>query len=140
MANIGKYDQSRFLKAEDLEKGRFYTRIIDKITEEEVGQGNDQAVIPVAWFRGDYNKGLGLSAKVNRNMLAHNFGSMETDDWIGRKFTFYRTMTEYAGRAVPCIRIRPAEEDAMAEERALNTKAGNAVEDEGDINDDEIPF
>lgn len=111
MANIGKYDQSKFLKAEDLETGKFYTRIIDSVTEEQVGQGNDRAVIPVAWFRGDYSRGLGLSAKINRNMLAHNFGSMETDDWIGRKFTFYRTMTEYQGKAVPCIRVRPMEDE-----------------------------
>jgi len=134
MANIGKYDQSKYLKAEDLEKGKFYTRIIDRVTEEEVGQGNDKATIPVAWFRGDYDKGLGLSAKINRNMLAHNFNSDETDDWHGRKFTFYRTMTEYAGKAVPCIRIRPTEDDALAEEKAANREPGE--DDDPGIEDD----
>ena len=135
--HIGKYDQSKYLKAEDLEKGKYYTRIIDRITEEEVGQGNDKAVIPVAWFRGNYDRGLGLSAKTNRNMLAHNFGSMDTDDWIGRKFTFYRTMTEYMNKPVPCIRIRPVEEEALAEEKAANTVT---TADHEDISDDEIPF
>jgi hypothetical protein len=110
MPNIGKYDQSRFLKAEDLSSGEDYTRIIESITEEEVGQGRDKATIPVAWFRGDYSKGLGLSAKINRNMLAHNFGSTETDDWWGRKVVFFRTMTEYQGKPIPCIRFRPKEE------------------------------
>jgi len=132
MANIGKYDQSKFLKAEDLQVGKNYTRIIDAVTEEEVGQGGDRALIPVAWFRGDYKKGLGLSAKINRNMLAHNFGSLETDDWIGRKFTFYRTMTEYQGKAVPCIRIRPIEE---TQHTAEETPA-----EPGELGDDDIPF
>jgi hypothetical protein len=110
MPNIGKYDQSKFLKAEDINVGEDYTRIVDAITEEEVGQGHDKALIPVMWFRGDYKKGMGLSAKINRNMLAHNFGSFETDDWVGRKVVFYRTMTEFQGKAVPCIRFRPKEE------------------------------
>jgi len=110
MPNIGKYDQSRFLKAEDINPGEDYTRVIDTITEEEVGHDRDRATIPVAWFRGDYKKGLGLSAKINREMLKYNFGSAETDDWWGRKVVFYRTMTEYQGKPIPCIRIRPKEE------------------------------
>ena len=140
MANIGKYDQSKYLKAEDLAVGKFYTRIIQAVTEEEVGQGNDKATIPVAWFRGDYSRGLGLSAKINRNMLAHNFGSMETDDWIGRKFTFYRTMTEYQGKPVPCIRIRPIEDEAVAEQAAANAGREPGEDDDPGFTDDDIQF
>ena len=133
MPNIGKYDQSRFLKAEDIDSGEDYTRIIESITEEEVGQGRDKATIPVAWFRGDYKKGLGLSAKINRNMLAYNFGSSETDDWWGRKVVFFRTMTEYQGKPIPCIRFRPKEEVNGGKEPATP-----AADDE--FSDDKIPF
>ena len=138
MPNIGKYDQSRFLKAEDINTGEEYTRIIRSITEEEVGQDNPKAVIPVVWFRGDYKKGLGLSAKINRNMLMHNFGSSETDDWIGRKVVFYRTMTEYQGKPVPCIRFRPKEEIQHSEP---DVPVDPELKDKPDeFSDDEIPF
>ena len=134
MANIGKYDQSRLLKAEDIMVGEDYTRIVDSITEEEVGQGNDKAMIPVMWFRGDYKKGLGLSAKINRNMLAHNLGSQETDDWWGRKVVFYRTMTEYQGKAVPCIPVRPKEEIQHTEEiTGIVDEPPNVLQGEDDI-------
>lgn len=134
MANIGKYDQSKYLKAEDINSGEDYTRIVDSITEEEVGQGNDKATIPVMWFRGDYNKGLGLSAKINRNMLAHNFGSMETDDWWGRRVVFYRTMTEFQGKPVPCIRFRPKEEiSGAAATDAVTDEPPNVLQGEDDI-------
>jgi len=130
MPNIGKYDQSRFLKAEDINTGEEYTRIIQAITEEEVGQGHDKAMIPVMWFRGDYKKGLGLSAKINRNMLMHNLGSAETDDWIGRKVVFYRTMTEYQGKPVPCIRFKPKEE---LEPFTPEDEPKNVLQDEEDM-------
>jgi hypothetical protein len=131
MANIGKYDQSKFLKAEDLGTGEDYTRIIQAVTEEEVGQDNPKAIIPVVWFRGDYKKGLGLSAKINRKMLMHNLGSAETDDWIGRKVFFFRTMTEYQGKPVPCIRFKPKEEF---------NDSHVAPEPGDEFSDDKIPF
>ena len=131
MTDIGKYSQSRLLKAEDIDVGEDYARIIDRITEEEVGNDTPKAVIPVCWFRGDYKKGLGLSAKINREMLAHNFGSRETDDWHGRKVVFYRTMTEYKGAPMPCIRFRPKEE--IKEAAAMQSMA------QADAADD-IPF
>ena len=133
MTDIGKYDQSRFLKAEDLGSGEDYTRIIQAVTEEEVGQDTPKAVIPVVWFRGDYKKGLGLSAKINRKMLAYNFGSSESDDWIGRKVVFYRTMTEYQGKPVPCIRFRPKEEIKQAEPTDFVDEPKNILQDEDDI-------
>jgi hypothetical protein len=135
---IGKYDQSRFLKAEDLGTGEDYTRIIQAVTEEEVGQDNPKAIIPVVWFRGDYKKGLGLSAKINRKMLMHNLGSAETDDWIGRKVVFYRTMTEYQGVPVPCIRFRPKEEIQDSAE-PLDPNA-TAPDDPAAEFSDDIPF
>jgi hypothetical protein len=138
MPNIGKYDQSRFLKAEDLGSGEDYTRIIQAVTEEEVGQDNPKAIIPVVWFRGDYKKGLGLSAKINRKMLMHNFGSAETDDWIGRKVVFFRTMTEYQGVPVPCIRFKPKEEIKDSEQPVETKDVAQAPADE--FSDDNIPF
>jgi hypothetical protein len=138
MPNIGKYDQSRFLKAEDISSGEEYTRIIQAITEEEVGQDTPKAVILVMWFRGDYKKGLGLSAKINRHMLAHNFGSTQTDDWLGRKVVFYRTMTEYQGKPVPCIRFKPKEEIKDGPQVAETPVEHNALTD--DFSDESIPF
>jgi hypothetical protein len=132
MPNIGKYDQSRFLKAEDINIGEDYTRLVDSITEEEVGQGRDKALIPVMWFRGDYKKGLGLSAKINRNMLAYNLGSQDTDDWVGRKVVFFRTMTEYQGKPVPCIRFRTKDEVRTTQ---TEEEPGNILQ-----GDDDIPF
>jgi hypothetical protein len=135
---IGKYDQSRFLKAEDLGQGEDYTRIIQTVTEEEVGQDNPKVLIPVVWFRGDYKKGLGLSAKINRKMLEYNLGSDDTDDWEGRKVVFFRTMTEYQGKPVPCIRFRPKEEIKDSDQPVETKDAPKGPGDE--FSDDQIPF
>jgi hypothetical protein len=134
MPNIGKYDQSRLLKAEDLSVGEEYTRVVQVITEEEVGQDTPKAIIPVMWFRGDnHKKGLGLSAKTNRLMLAHNLGSDDTDDWEGRKVVFFRTMTEYHGKPVPCIRFKPKEEIKNTEPLDTVDEPNNVLQGEDDI-------
>ncbi len=60
------------------------------------------------------NKGIILfdehprSMVLNRTNLKRIIGQHgnETDDWVGKKITLYPSETDFAGRTVPCIRVR----------------------------------
>ena len=130
---INKYTNAneRFLKADvEIEKGKDYDFIIDRVTEEELENMGKTDTKPAIWFR-KHEKGLVLN-KTNARMLVDNFNSTETDDWLGRKVKLFRTMTSSPTGMVPCIRVRPHD---GAEAETVVDEPSNILQ-----SDDEIPY
>lgn len=96
----------QWIKADvEICQAKNYNWIIDRVTEEELENKGKVDYKPTLWFRGQ-EKGFPLN-KTNCAVCVDNFGSTETDDWVGRKVQLYRTMTSSPSGLVPCIRIRP---------------------------------
>jgi hypothetical protein len=96
-----KYDQSRFLKADDLAAEKKFR--IKSVTEEEVGIGKDKERKLVIWFTND-SRGLVLN-RVNNRTIRGAYGDV-CDDWAGKIIAVFPTMAEFRGTMKPALRVR----------------------------------
>ena len=140
------YDQSRFLKAEDLPAEKKFR--IKAVTEEEVGVGKDKERKLVVWFSNDEH-GLVLN-KTNNRTIRGAFGDA-CDGWVGKIIIVFPTMAEFRGTMKPALRVRippPKQAAGNGQAAAATAKPAPAVEPEplpaavaaADDMDDEIPF
>jgi hypothetical protein len=95
------YDQSRFLKAEDVPAEKKFR--IKAVTEEEVGVGKDKERKLVVWFTNDEH-GLVLN-KTNNRTIRGAFGDA-CDGWVGKIIIVFPTMAEFRGTMKPALRVR----------------------------------
>jgi len=95
------YDQSRFLKAADLQGEKKFR--IKSVTEEEVGVGKDKERKLVVWFTND-SRGLVLN-RVNNRTIRGAFGDT-CDSWTGKISVVFPTMAEFRGEMKPALRVR----------------------------------
>ena len=95
------YDQSRFLKANDLATERKFK--IKSVTEEEVGMGKDKERKLVVWFTND-SRGLVLN-RTNIRTLRGPFGD-DCESWVGKVIVIFPTMAEFRGEMKPALRVR----------------------------------
>jgi len=93
---------SKWLCAADLQ-GREFPLTITEFTQMDVQ--SDGILKPVLRF-GGATKMLILNV-TNFGVIADMHGD-ETDNWLGKTITLFATVTQYAGKQVDCIRIRPA--------------------------------
>lgn len=77
------------------------TVTIKGVTHENVGA---EKVTKGVVFFNEVGRGLVLN-KVNSRTIAALYG-IDTDAWIGKRITIYRSETSYQGKTVPCIRVR----------------------------------
>ena len=68
------------------------------------GEGGKSSKKPVCHFRGK-DKPLALNV-TNCRTIAAMYGP-DTKDWIGKRITIYPTTTDFGGKTVDCIRVRP---------------------------------
>ena len=101
MANLDDLYPSKFIKHSDL-KGQDVKLIITSQVVEEVGMEGDKK--PVLYFKGT-NKGLVMNV-TNANVIGAAFGR-DTDAWKGKQIILYGTTTDFAGKTVDCVRVRP---------------------------------
>jgi hypothetical protein len=94
------YDQSKYLKAQDLTAEKKFR--IKNVTEEEVGFGKDKERKLVIWLNDD--RGLVLN-KTNNRTLRGKFGD-DCDGWKGKIIVVYPTMAEFRGEMKPALRVR----------------------------------
>ena len=123
--NIHGCFPSHYIKADLLKPGQELELTVREVKLEEVDDGVSK---PVLYFQGK-QAGLVLN-RVNANTLADVWGA-ETDAWMGKEVILFRTMTEYQGRRVPCLRLR------LPEPPQPEPPADDAGEGEPG---DEIPF
>ena len=91
----------KYFKAADLSED--VTVTINDCKIENVGQGAQAESKPVLRFAGR-DQGLVLNV-TNSTVIKDEYGS-DTDKWIGKPVTLYRTTTEFGGQIKPCIRVR----------------------------------
>lgn len=68
----------------------------------EVGEAKDTK--GVVYFE-EFTRGMVVNS-TNRQRI-EGWHGLETDDWIGKKITLYPSETEFGGKTVECIRVRP---------------------------------
>src|SRR5262249_13975861 len=95
------YDQSRFLKAADLQGEKKFK--IKSVTEEDVGIGKDKERKLVVWFTNDA-RGLVLN-RVNNRTIRGVFGD-NCESWTGKIIIAFPTMAEFRGEMKPALRVR----------------------------------
>jgi hypothetical protein len=95
------YDQSKFLKAEDLPTEKKFR--IKSVTEEEVGIGKDKEKKLVVWFTND-TRGLVLN-RINNRTIRGAFGDA-CDGWTSKIIVVFLTMAEFRGTMKPALRVR----------------------------------
>ncbi len=102
---------SENLKAADLQ-GQEATLTIERVTIETIGDDRR----PVVHFQGMPQR-LVLN-KTNSNTICEIHGA-ESDYWTGRQITLYSTFTDYQGKQVACIRVKPVGVPATAQAPAF---------------------
>ena len=109
--NIDEAFPSKYISAADLQ-GREVVVRIARVTVEQLGRNNDpKDNKPVLYFEGK-QKGLALN-KTNANTVKDVYGK-ETDNWIGKTIMLVQAWTDYAGKQVECIRVRPTRTNGAA--------------------------
>lgn len=97
--NVNEVFPSNYLKAADLQ-GREIPVMIDRVEMESFGQ--DQKAI--VYFR-NKQKGVVLN-KTNAMNIAGAYGD-DTDGWINQPVVLFSVWTDFQGKSVQAIRIRP---------------------------------
>lgn len=131
---------STYLKAADLANQEFTLRI-RSVSLEDIG--GDQK--PILYFD-KTDKGVVLN-KTNASALENAYGH-DTDAWAGKSVVLFPATTQFQGRTVDCIRLRPHYPKASnggvpgkPTPMTASTQRDNPPppRDE-DMHDDDIPF
>ena len=114
------YDQSKFLRAEDLTQDKVLR--IKSVTEELVGQGADQQKKLVVWFTNS-PKGLALN-RTNNRTIRGAYGD-DVAGWAGKLIAVFPTQADFRGRLVGAVRVRipPPKQAKTSVGDALNRSA-----------------
>ncbi|MEE9159976.1 MAG: hypothetical protein V3U60_16525 [Gammaproteobacteria bacterium] len=91
-----------YVACEEL-NGRDVTLTISSIALKTFDDGTSKPAISFKNAR----KGFLLN-KTNSITIATMYGD-ETDGWIGKPITLFPTDTDFGGKRVPCIRVRPGQ-------------------------------
>ena len=124
MLLASSYDQSRFLKAADLEREKKFR--IKSVTEESVGAEQKEKKL-VVWFTND-ERGLVLN-KTNNRTIRGAFGDA-VDGWVGKIIIIFPTMVDMRGKLTPALRVRippPKQTAAAAPAPKPTTPSGNGA-------------
>jgi hypothetical protein len=133
-----------WLKAEDLPENFRGVLTVEHVSVQTVGDGQDKERKLALRFRG--KEKLLLLNVTNANMMAEITGSRDYDHWVGRQVVLFRTMTDYAGKRVPALRLDHARAAATAAPPPRPVPPPPPVtitEPRGDatvITDDDVPF
>ena len=127
---------SKYLMASDLPDGRDVRVVIDDVRMELMEQQNEEK--PVCYFQGK-DRGLVLNV-TNANTISAVLGD-DTEVWIGHTVMLFATTTSFAGRTVPCIRVRVPRPTTQPVPVALAPQE-TPIADHSDAaaGDDEVPF
>lgn len=123
---------SEYIRAADL-RDRNVTVMISHVQMKDIGDDHK----PVLFFQGK-DKGLVLN-KTNSNSIAAAFGD-EMDDWQGKEIVLCPAMTDYQGKSVPCIRVRPARAADKPKPALKAVGQQTAAPEPPPIDDADVPF
>lgn len=106
--NVDVAFPSKWIRAVDL-NGRDYDLTIARCSQEDIN--SDGCDLPVLHFHAT-KKGLILN-KTNANTIAAALGK-EMNAWVGQTIVLFPTTTDFGGKRVDCIRVRPPQLAAAA--------------------------
>jgi hypothetical protein len=114
------YDQSRFLKAADLEREKKFR--IKEAAPELIGE----EMKLVVWLTND-KRGLVLN-KTNNRTIRGAFGD-KVDGWVGKIIIIFPTMVDMRGKLTPALRVRipPPKQTAWAPPTLKPAPSGNGA-------------
>lgn len=131
-----------YYKAEDFDKPALLT--IEEATSKEFDDGKTKIIL--AFRESDQTF---VVNNTNAQVIAELYGD-ESDDWQGQRIVLFRDKTTFAGKLVPCIRVRaprPAANNGHAQTPApapapVRQHAPVLTQAEADDvqTDDDIPF
>jgi hypothetical protein len=112
-----KYDQSRFLRAEDLPQDKVLC--VKSVTEEPIGIDRQKKL--VVRFTTE-SKGLVL-IRTNNRTIRGAYGD-DTAGWIGKLIVLFRTQVDFGGELVDGVRVRiPPPKQARASQAPPSQEA-----------------
>ena len=119
-----KYDQSRFLRAEDLTQDKVLC--IKSVKEELVGVNQQKKL--VVWFTND-PKGLALN-RTNNRTIRGVYGD-DVAGWTGKLIVLFPTQADFRGRLVGALRVRipPPKQAKSSVLDALNNFAARPAQE-----------
>lgn len=98
-------DDKEMLYAHDLDN-RDVTITIEKVVGGELrGENNKKSKKPIAHIKGKIKK-LALNV-TNCRTIEQLYGTPDPAEWSGIRVTIFPTTTDFGGKTVECIRIRP---------------------------------
>ena len=98
--DINQAFPSKYLKASDL-NGNEVNAVMDRVEMAEFDDGEPK---PAVHFK-NASKAFVLN-KTNANTIVDIYGP-NTDNWTGKPITLYPTYTDFQGRQVACVRVKP---------------------------------
>ena len=128
---------STYLKAADLSNQEWTLRI-RSVAMEDIG--GDQK--PILYFE-KTDKGIVLN-RTNSAAIENAYGH-DTDAWIGKAVVLFPATTQFQGRTVDCIRLRPHYPKANGAPGALGATPvarpqQNVPLERDDLDGDSVPF
>lgn len=99
--------EGRYLAAADLQDGKDYPLIIDRVEKAVFDKEVDGQVVqtykPAVYFRGA-RKAWTLGWEV-KETIKSMFGP-DVRNWVGKELVLFKTTTRFQGKLVPCIRVK----------------------------------
>lgn len=128
--------RSRFLNANNVDRPIVVTIAFAKMEtlENTKGETADKLVL----YFSDHKQNLALNG-VNFDSIVDISGEDDSDRWPGTRIEIYRTTTEVAGKATPCIRVREPQSE-MALKKPAPSQEKEQKKSLKDEMEDEIPF
>lgn len=127
--NVNDAFPSNYLKATDLQN-REIPVVISKVVMEKIG--DDPRMI--AYFQGK-QKGVVVN-KTNATNISAAYGP-ETDHWVGKPVVLFSVWTDFQGKSVQAIRMRPGNGAAAP---APTPAPSYPTDPRGPDLNDEVPF
>jgi hypothetical protein len=123
------YDQTRFLKAQDLQSDRKLK--IKNVTVESIGVGKDKDSKLCVWFTND-KRGLVLNRTNNRTIRGAYGDAVE--GWTGKIIVVFPTMADFRGTMTKALRVRIPEPKQDSQAGKPPPPPEQVIDD--DLNDD----
>ena len=118
---ISELFPGRYLKAADIPAGQQLRLTVSGVRQETMESSGEQK--GVVHFL-EEERGLVLNV-TNANVIAESYGE-DMDAWSGKPVLLFSTTTDFAGKRVPCIRVR-APEPTKSVDKA-NIELANAAD------------
>ena len=124
---VSEVYRSKFMRASDVPTGRELRVTIDYVELETMEQTGDEKLVV---YLVDNQRGLVLNV-TNANTVVDAYGD-DCDTWTGKPLVLFATTTTFAGKRVPCIRVKvPAGE---------RPDAINVNQELASVETDDVPF